>query len=797
MPKIIDDQNLLLKVLHLTGHILIAIGTPPLCGIKILIQALIFVGQISLRIANFFFRFCLTVAGTLIQGGEAGKTWGADLLLGFYRERTAELEEVWKRFWHRQWSRPKIQLKFPHIEPVPYFPRKRDIVIAGISVGVFMLLVVIPLSLFIFFSTLPDPRLLAVREVPLTTKIYDRNGILLYQFYVNENRSLVTLGELPAYLPKATIAIEDQNFYSHQGFDLSAIARAAYADALGTSMQGGSTITQQLIKTTLLTPERTLSRKIKELALSFWTEKVYTKDQILTMYLNQVPYGGATYGVEAAAEIYFGKHAKDLRLGEAALLAGLPSAPSAYSPFGSHPELARDRQRQVLAAMVRDHYITLAEAEMAGTEKLNLAPIESSIKAPHFVMYVRDHLAKTYGIRTVEQGGLSVVTSLDYSLYEKVLETLQEGVEKQKYLNVGNGAVLVTNPKTGEILAMVGSTDFFDSAHDGNVNVTIRPRSPGSSIKPLNYALAFERGLLTASTILDDSPITYRVASQPPYSPGNYDGRFHGKVTVRVALGSSYNVPAVKVLEKNGVNNFIDFAKTTGITTFDDEDRFGLSLTLGGGEVLMTDMATAYSVFADLGMKTELQPILTVRDYKGEIIEDNTHRIESSRVVSPQTSFIISSILSDDSARAPTFGAGSYLNIPGHTVAVKTGTTETKRDNWTIGYSFGDDPRLVAVWVGNNDNSPMSPALESGNTGAAAIWHPIMQDLLKDKPNTPLTKPDNIIGVEVCAIGGKLPCDNCPFKRTEYFIRGTGPKEACTFTKEEIDKILHPDKPAG
>lgn len=733
-----NEKPPLLRFLLGAAQVLIAIGNPVLVLLKIIWYLLVSTGQTAMWLAESVLR------------------------AGF-------------KILHRRPKIPLWKINLPKIRwPEWPLPRKRDIVLVGTSLAIFTILVVVPISLYIFFSTLPDPRTLAIREIPLTTKIYDRNGTLLYQFYNNENRSLVELTDLPPYVASATIAVEDQNFYRHPGVDVSAIIRAAYADATGEGIQGASTITQQLIKSTLLSPERTIERKIREVVLSFWTEKIYSKQEILTMYLNQVGYGGSAYGIEAAAETYFGKHAKELTLGEAAMLAGLPSAPTVYSPFGSHPELAREREKQVLNAMVRQGYISEATASEAFGQSLKFAPIETSIKAPHFVMYVKDYLVKKYGLRVVEQGGLSVRTSLDYPMYEKTLQLIQNGVEKQKYLNVGNGSALVTNPKTGEILAMVGSTDFFDTARDGNVNVTIAPRSPGSSIKPLNYALAFEKGLITPATIIDDAPVTYRVEGQPPYSPIDYDGKWHGKVTARVALGSSFNVPAVKVLQQNGLQNFIDFAKNLGITTFGDPNRFGLSLTLGGGEVLMTDMATAYSGLANAGMKVDLKPVLVVKNYKGEVLENNDTKPE--RVMSPQTAYLISSILADDGARSMTFGPGSYLNIPGHTVAVKTGTTETKRDNWTIGYNFGSEPKLVAVWVGNNDNTPMSPYLESGNTGAAAIWNPIMTTLLTGESDSPQVRPDNVVAATVCGDGKS---------RIEYFIRGTEPKQSCKIEKHD------------
>ncbi len=693
----------------------------------------------------------------------------------------------------------KIKKKIPRKIKIPR--TKTPAVYFAIGLASFFLFIFTPYWIKSQLSLLPDPHLLTARDIPVSTKIYDRNGILLYSFHANEDRTIVTLENLPSYIPAAHIAIEDKNFYRHLGFDPIGMLRAfvsnIFSNQKGNNFQGGSTITQQLIKSALLSQERTFDRKIKELILSFWAERIYSKSEILTMYLNQVPYGGATYGIESASQVYFGKKANALTLGEAALLAGLPSAPSLYSPLGAYPALAKVRQRQVLAAMENQGIITTAQKEQAENEELKFIGLETSIKAPHFVMFVKDYLVQKYGLRKVEQGGLEVTTSLDYPTYETATKIVKDAVASQKSLQVGNGAALVTNPKTGEILAMVGSIDYFDKTIDGNVNITTAQRSPGSSIKPVNYALALEKGLITPSTIIDDSPITYRLFGQPDYAPQNYDSKFHGKVTARVALASSYNIPAVKILEKVGVEALRQFGAKMGITTWEEKDRFGLSLTLGSGEVKMVDMAEAYSSFGNDGVKISLKPVLKVRDFRGNVLEDNTSgqgSAVSGQIISPQTAFFISNILADNAARTPTFGPSSALNIPGHTVAVKTGTAETKRDNWIIGYSFGDQPRLVAVWVGNNDNTPMSPFLESGNTGAAAIWNPIMTSLLSNLPDNPITPPSDILPVQICSLTGTLPCENCPSVRTEYFKKGTEPKVACTMSKEDAEKILHPEE---
>ncbi len=787
-------------------NILTSIGAPPLVFLRFIInksQALLLLlkqvwesspAKKRGRKPTIKTRFKKSSLGNYLLSLSRSARWLKRNLLkkrraAFLNQARFFTQKVWEIFSNAKERAKRLTHVFVSKKRFPKIVRESLLIASGALLSLFFIF--LPIEGYQFVSSLPNPKTLSVRDIPVSTKIYDRNGVLLYQFYADENRSLINLSDLPKYVPEATIAIEDKNFYHHFGFDFFAMVRAALAITLGQSIQGGSTITQQLIKSALLTPEQTVSRKIKEIILSIWAESMYSKDQILTMYLNQVPYGGSTFGVQTAAQIYFGKNAKNLTLAEAAYLAGLPSAPSVYSPFGTRPDLAKKRQAQVLAAMVETKAITKEEFQKALSEKLNFENPETVIKAPHFVMYVKDYLVKKYGSRLVEQGGLEVTTSLDYKLYEKTNEMLRLGVERQSYLAVGNGAVLITNPKTGEILSMSGSTDFFNTTHDGNVNVTISERSPGSSIKPLNYALALEKNYISPSTIILDTPVSYQSDGQPPYRPQNYDNRFHGPVPARIALASSYNIPAVRLLEKNGLKNFIDFARKLGITTFTDPNRYGLALTLGGGEVTMVDMATAYSAFATGGYRVNLKPVLKVRDYLGHALEDNTTNDWQNQniipVISGRTAYLIDNILSDDTARAPTFGRGSILNIPGYQVAVKTGTTETKRDNWTIGFTPNF---LVAVWVGNNDNSPMSPFLESGNTGAAAIWNPIFQEVLKDQPTENFSPPANIIPIQICATNGLLPCENCPLITTELFVSGTEPKIACNFTRDERDRLL-------
>lgn len=672
-------------------------------------------------------------------------------------------------------------LKFFHLNRKVGRPKKKPIFYSYLT-SIFFTILFLTFSYFTYdvaVKDLPSPTDLSNKAQNVTTRILDRNGNLLYRIYEDENRTLIALPAVSQYLKDATIAIEDQNFYKHIGFSFRGIFRALLKNFTGETVQGGSTITQQLIKNRLLNNEKTYRRKIRELMLSLIAERIYSKDQILEMYLNTVPYGGSTYGIEEAAWRYFNKSARNLSLGESALLAGLPQAPSTYTPFGSNPELAYERQAEVLRRMVEDGYISQLQADQARQEKLIFNQDRIDIQAPHFVMYVRKLLALKYGEEMVSKGGLEVRTTLDLSLQDQAQDIVSEEISKLKSFKISNGASLVTNPKTGEILAMVGGADYYDFLHDGQVNVTIRPRQPGSSIKPLTYATAFEQGK-TAASIIDDSPVVYQIPGSKPYAPKNYDGRFHGRVTLREALASSYNVPAVKLLAELGVNNLINKGEALGISTWQDRNRFGLSLTLGAGEVLMTDLATAYSAFANLGYPVEVNPFLEISNYKGEILYRNNCAIDSDNCyedleLSPKAAYLITDILSDNQARSSAFGTFSVLNIPNQQVAVKTGTTNSMKDNWTIGYISN---RLVATWVGNNDNTPMS-YVASGITGASPIWNKIMLLLLDDKNPHRFTVPENMIKVKICATTGTLPCAKCPRITEEIFVKGTQPQTYC------------------
>jgi penicillin-binding protein 1C len=667
-----------------------------------------------------------------------------------------------------------------------------------------ILLLLIGVTSFIIwlFWGLPSPSKLLTSQVPVSTKLFDRNGKLIYEIYVNKRSTPVNLDELPKYVIDATISIEDKDFYKHHGISLTGIVRAAYNTLFKQKLQGGSTLTQQLVKNALLTPERTVKRKLRELAITLIVEAMYSKKQILSLYFNQIPYGSTAYGIGSASELYFNKEAKDLTLAEAALLAGITAAPTKYSPFGTHPEIAKERQKLVLGRMVEDRLITQEDADKAKNEEIKFAEPEK-FNAPHFSLWVKEILAEKYGDVVVEQGGLRVTTTLDLDLQEFTEISVATEVAKLKKQNVGNGAALVTHPKTGEILAMVGSKDYFAKDEDGNVNIIFANRQPGSSIKPLNYALALKDKKITLSTPLADVPTCFLVFGQKGYCPVNYDRSFHGAVQPRFSLGNSYNIPAVRVLALNGLENFISFANSMGITTLIDPKNYGLSLTLGGGEVKPFDMAEAFGVFANAGVKVPLNPILKVTDWKGKVYEEvKMDKVEGTRVMDMEVPFLISHVLYDNNARSAAFGESSYLVVKNHPeVSVKTGTTNDRRDNWTIGYT----PQvLTVVWVGNNDNKEMSGAV-SGVSGASPIWNKVIKYALDksekgfyskdDKDHSWPIQPEGIVGKNVCATTGNLP--NNPDSpecstRFEYFL-----KDAVGANIEAGQKDLQIDKTTG
>lgn len=652
---------------------------------------------------------------------------------------------------------------------------------------------------------LPDPNALITRDIPLATKIYDRSGQhLLYEIHGEENRTLIQISDLPPYVGQATIAIEDKNFYNHRGISWRGLVRAFVVNVVkGERIKGTSTLTQQLVKNAILTNERTYTRKFKEVLMSLQLERVFSKDQILQMYLNEVPYGSTIYGIESAAHNYFGKPAKELTLDEAALLAALPQAPDTYSPYGTgsrgdNRDRLVARQKYILELMAEQGYVKPEESEEAiKVETLKkLVPRKiSNIKAPHFVMYVRSLLIEEYGQPVVERKGMKVITTLDWDKQQIAEEEVKKGVdERGKKYDFMNASLVSIDPKTGQILAMVGSKDFFDNENDGQVNVALRPRQPGSSFKPIVYAAGFIKGY-TPDTVLWDVNTTFKTDLKN-YEPKNYDFKEHGPLTVRASLAGSLNIPAVKMLYLVGVGRVLDFAEQLGYTTFGDRSRFGLALVLGGGEVKLLEHANTYAAFADEGKQSPLAAILKVEDSTGKTLAEFKDP-ETKQVMDRSVALQVSSILSDNNARAYIFGSRNNLTLAGRPVAAKTGTTNNFRDAWTMGYT----PSLVAgVWVGNNDNTEMNRGAD-GSVVAAPIWQAYMRRALE---NTPVEKfpdaPPNDTDKPVLinkSLETKLKIDKVTGKRATEF---TPPELVEERVFRDAHNILHyvdKDDPRG
>ncbi len=606
-----------------------------------------------------------------------------------------------------------------------------------IFIGLFVLFLIGFFSYLKITHGLPDPNRLIERQVAQTTKIYDRTGqSVLYEIHGDEKRTLVSLKDIPDNLINATISIEDKDFYKHSGFSLWAIFRTAVTNVLFGKKAGGSTLTQQFIKNAVLTNEKDYTRKVKEIILAYRVEKKFSKDEILQMYFNEIPYGSTAYGAEAASQKYFGKSARDLNLAEAAILAAIPQAPSRYSPYGPNKDMLFARQKYVLDLMVKYGHISKEEAAEAKDFKLVFRPPQENITAPHFVLYVKQILSEKYGEKTVEQGGLKIYTTLDLykqKIAEEVLSAKAEANEK-KY-GATNAALVSLDPKTGQVLAMVGSRDYFNDAIDGQVNVALQPRQPGSSFKPIVYTASFIKGY-TPTTVLYDVVTNFSTDPAKPYEPHNYDLKEHGPVTIRQALAGSLNIPAVKAIYLAGIDSVISLAKNLGYTTLNDKNRFGLSLVLGGGEVKLLEHANAYGVLAREGVKHELAVILKVEDKDGKVLEEFKNQEE--KVLEPAIARLTTSILSDNSARAYVFGQNNFLTLGSRPVAAKTGTTNDYRDAWTIGYT----PSIVTgVWVGNNNNKEMKRGAD-GSVVAAPIWHDYMQKVLGDTPIESFNAPD-------------------------------------------------------
>lgn len=619
--------------------------------------------------------------------------------------------------------------------------------------------------------------------------LYDRYGALLYRFYDHEDRISVPIHKVSSHLIDAVIAIEDREFYSHHGFSVAGFVRALRNNLQsGALIEGGSTISQQLVKNRVLTADKTLSRKIKELILAFKLEFSLSKEEILELYLNQVAWGGTSYGAEAAALSYFGKTAEALTLSESAFLAGLLKAPSTYSPFKRGSAAYMHRRRVVLNRMFAEGLIDETQRLEALEERLVFAGARVSMEAPHFTHYVRRRLREHVSEEELRTRGLRIYSSLNLDLHRSAQEIVTQEVRSLFRHWVGNGAALITTPATGEILSMVGSVDYFDQQADGPVNATLSLRQPGSSIKPLTYAMSLARGK-TAASMLSDKPIALTIPDEGNYSPRNIDYEFRGDISLRKALAASRNIPAVNELVSIGVPDFIEKAAALGINTWEDQNAYRYALTLGSGEVRMIDMAQAFSSFANLGYPVAPNPILRIEDKDGKRLygRDCTTRRDGcfeKREFAPGVAYLINSILSDDQARASTFGHRSLLSIPGHEVAVKTGTTDLLRDNWAIGYT---SDHLVAAWIGNNDGASMR-FVHSGGRGASSIWNRIMRKILATKAPHVFPVPDDIVKVAFCGTVQTGECAPCDTPSEEFFIAGSEPARQCIAHKSEHDQ---------
>jgi penicillin-binding protein 1C len=651
------------------------------------------------------------------------------------------------------------------------------------------------------FRDLPSIDSLPQTYMTPSVRITDRNGRLLYEIIPQEGgrNTVLSIDNIPQCLKDATIAVEDKYFYTNPGIDLTGIVRALWINIQGgETVAGGSTITQQAARNLLLSQdertERTLRRKLREAILAWQMTRKLSKDEILALYLNQINYGGMAYGVEAASQTYFGKPASELLLPECALIAGLPQAPGVYNPF-TNPGLAKERQNIVLGLMEKQSYITHEERVSAESTPLSYNPAPYPIEAPHFIWVIKDQIDKLIaeGILNTHQS-LVVRTTLDLDAQHLAEETVKRRIEgfKQENAalshNVNNAALVALNPQNGEILALVGSADFFDESIHGALDMAISPRQTGSAFKPFIYALALDpnrSNAWTAATQIFDVTTTFTIRDGTPYTPLNYDESEHGPVSVRAALGSSLNIPAVKALQTAGIEDAINLAHQLGITSLSGAGQYDLSLALGGGQISLLELSTAYAAFANNGYFTGNTSILDIHDADGNLLYTQ-NKTSPLQILDPRVAWLISDILSDDSARATGFGLNSTLKLD-RTAAVKTGTTTNFHDNWAIGYT---PDLLVGVWVGNSGYEAMHNV--TGLTGAAPIWHEVMRGLLQGQPDRPFERPDGLTQVEVCDLSGLLPTTNCPHTRTEWFIVGTEPTQTdSTYQQVWIDTLTN------
>lgn len=617
------------------------------------------------------------------------------------------------------------------------FKKLLPIITSIIVIGFFLVI-----ALFFYLnSQLPSPEGVINRQTSNSTTIYDKTGkIVLYSVHGGIKRIPIKLTDLPDYVKWASITIEDKNFYQHQGIDLKGTLRAIVVDIIsGNKAQGGSSITQQFIKNAVLTSDKSFIRKFKEWILAYQFEKKFNKEQILEMYFNEIPYGSVVYGVEAAAQTFFNKSAKDLTVLEGATLAALVQRPTYFSPYGNNREELINRAKYIIDQMVINGHLTKTDATQAKKQVLKFKPREENILAPHFVIYIKELLAKKYGENFIEQEGLKVYTTLDWDLQQKAEKILAEQVAKNtKDWQASNASLVALDAKTGQILAMVGSADYFNEKIDGQVNVALKPRQPGSSFKPIVYTAAFKKGY-TLNTVLFDLVTKFLNTDGQDYTPHNYDGKEHGPVTIKQALAGSLNIPAVKTIYLTGIDNVLNLADELGYTTLKDRSRFGLSLVLGGGEVTLLEHTQAFSVLAQEGLFHPTAPILKITDKQGRVLEEY-QKIEKS-VLDPEIARQTTDILADNSARAYIFGEKNYLTLADRPVAAKTGTTNNFRDAWTIGYT---PSYVVGVWVGNSDNQEMKAGAD-GSKIAAPIWQKTMTELVKNTTIEPFTSSTPII----------------------------------------------------
>jgi len=654
--------------------------------------------------------------------------------------------------------------------------------VAGRTILIFFGILFLTLSFFcigVYFKYASDFKSAKPKSGGTQAIFYDKNGDVIYEGFGTSDPDYVPLDQIPDNVKKATLAAEDIDFYHHGPINIKGIARAAYrnyqsSDSTGFAKlsrllneseysQGGSSITQQLIKNKYLTQEKSFERKIKEVVYSYELEKKMSKDQILEQYLNNIYYGEQAMGIKNAAKIYFGKDLKDLNLAEASLLAGLPAAPSKYSIISGDFEVSKKRQEYVLQQMIKANYISIDEGKTAVNAPLTVSGEKKSVmKYPFFVQYVKQELIDLYGFDLVETGGLKIYTTLDPVKQDLAESKAKEYVTKFKYANVSNASVVIMDNKTNNVLAMVGGVDWEKS----KVNVATAARQPGSSFKPIVYSAAFKEGYSPLTKLLDQS---INFGGIPPYVPRNYNGGYMGNVSARTALANSLNIPTVEMGQLAGIDSVIETAKSMGITTINrDPNNYGLSISLGSAEVKLLDLTEAYSTLASGGKRTTPSGIVKILDNRNE----NIYKVERQKqeVLDPRVAYMTTSILSDTKARQRVFGYGNKLEIKGHTVAAKTGTTENYADSWTVGYN----PEItVGVWMGNNDRKKMGQI--SGIEGAAYIWHDIFEQCVKDKPDIVFEKPKNISEVWVnSATFSKAPKEGTPYV-IEYFLPGKEP----------------------